>query len=129
MTDTAKTPEQIALDLDAKRAEQKAAREAKKAEFAAMTPVQKAQAKIDKANADIAKAQAELEKADSAKNGDDVANLFHAWADAKGHSNAKGNRRASHLALITEWEADIESGLVKELANKLNPPEPGVAPE
>ena len=40
---------------------------------------------------------------------------INAWMDRKGHPEGKGNRRASTLAIISEWEADIESGMLDAL--------------
>lgn len=38
-----------------------------------------------------------------------------AWMDHKGMPNGKGNRRASIMAILANWEADCQSGLVNSL--------------
>ena len=44
---------------------------------------------------------------------------INAWMDLKGMSTGKGNRRAATLALISDWEADIESGLMDTIDAQL----------
>lgn len=120
MTDTAQTPEQIAAALEAAKAAKKAERVAKKAAYNLLTPAQKAELAVVKAQEALTKAQAVASKAVNA--GADLAfsRLFNAWADSKGHPNGKGNRRASNLALISEWEADVTAGVIASLNEEVN---------
>lgn len=45
--------------------------------------------------------------------------LFIAWMDHHGMPNGKGNRRASDMLLLTQWETDRASGLLDKIGATL----------